>query len=140
MKIITYISFAGNAREAMNFYKGCLGGELTIMEVGGSPIEEHLTSMKKDDILHSQLDSGNLSLMGSDMCGPNGITKGNNVTLMLLCESEELLHKNYASLVDGGTRVMPVGPAFWGGLYGHLVDRFGIEWGLHWSEEIQTKA
>ena len=55
MKLITYITFPGHAREAMNFYKDCLGGELSIMEVGGSAIEEHLAEMKKDAILHSQV-------------------------------------------------------------------------------------
>lgn len=135
MKLITYISFPGNAREAMNFYQSCLGGELTFMEVGGSPIEEHLTNMKKDDILHGQLVLSDLTLMGSDMVGPQGYVKGNNVTIMLLCDNEEQVNKHYASLSEGGSAVMPPSPAFWGGVFGHLVDKYGIEWGVHWSEE-----
>ena len=138
MKLITYITFPGHAREAMNFYKDCLGGELSIMEVGGSAIEEHLAEMKKDAILHSQVVLGDFSLMGSDMIGPKGYSQGNNVTLMLLCDSEEQINRNFASLSEGGTAVMPVAPAFWGGLYGHLIDKYGIEWGLHLPGEVCT--
>lgn len=136
MKIVSYITFNGNAREALTFYKEALGGDLSFIEVGGSAIEEHLQGMPKDGIVHGQLDLGNLTLMGSDMVGPQGYTKDSNITLMLLCESEALVHEKYAKLAEGGQTVMPPGPAFWGGIYGHLQDKYGVEWGIHWSEEL----
>lgn len=35
-----YIGFNGRCREAMTFYKECLGGEMELQEVSGSPIEQ----------------------------------------------------------------------------------------------------
>ena len=32
-----YLHFQDNCRQAMTFYKDCLGGELTLMTVGESP-------------------------------------------------------------------------------------------------------
>jgi PhnB protein len=34
-----YINFNGKCREAMDFYKDCIGGDLMIMPVAGSPLE-----------------------------------------------------------------------------------------------------
>lgn len=136
MKIVTYITFDGNAREALTFYKEALGGELTLMPVAGSAIEEHMGHMPKDALIHGQLDLGNLTLMASDMTGPAGYVKGGNMMPMLMCESEALVHEKYAKLVEGGQSTMAPGPAFWGGIFGHLTDKFGIDWGLHWSEDL----
>ena len=45
MRVISpYINFNGKCREAMNFYKECLGGELELGEVGGSPMEKNWIS------------------------------------------------------------------------------------------------
>jgi hypothetical protein len=54
-QINAYIGLNGKCREAMNFYKDCLGGELTVQTVGGSPIEKEFPEGMKDQILHSSL-------------------------------------------------------------------------------------
>ncbi|MEJ0101299.1 MAG: hypothetical protein WDO19_01540 [Bacteroidota bacterium] len=36
--IISYLTFNGNCREAMIFYKECLGGELSLTVAGESPV------------------------------------------------------------------------------------------------------
>ena len=128
-----YINFAGNTREAMNFYKSCLGGELEIMEFEGSAIEEHMPSEMKHSVLHSMLTNGGIRLMASDMPNPAGITVGNNISLILDCDSTEEIHRFYNNLAEGGTPDHPVQPAFWGGIFGHLVDKYGIAWLLNCS-------
>lgn len=37
-QINSYLTFNGNCREAMNFYKDCLGGELILQTIGESPL------------------------------------------------------------------------------------------------------
>lgn len=37
-QINAHLIFSGNYREAMNFYKSCLGGELTLQTIGESPL------------------------------------------------------------------------------------------------------
>ena len=71
-QINAYINFNGDCREAMNFYKDCLGGTLTLQTVAGSPIEAQCPPTMKDQILHASLNRNELVLMGSDMTGPGG--------------------------------------------------------------------
>jgi len=128
-----YINFPGNTREAMTFYKECLGGELEFMPFEGSPIEGHAPAEAKQNIVHSMLTSGSMRLMASDMVSAEELKSGNNISLMLDCDSEEDIHRFYNALSAGGDPDHPVQPAFWGGLFGHLTDKFGIVWLLNCS-------
>jgi len=132
-QIVPYINFPGNTREAMNFYKDCLGGDVQFMTFGGSPIEEHMPQAPKDGIVHSELTSGSFRLMASDMVSAAELTSGNNMSIMIDCDSEEQIRSYYDKLSAGGNPDHPVQPAFWGGLFGHLIDKFGIVWLLNCS-------
>ncbi len=59
-----YISFPGNAREAMDFYRSVFGGSVTLNTFGefGPP-----DSPEADKIMHGQLETdGGFTLMGAD--------------------------------------------------------------------------
>ena len=77
-----YLTFNGNCREAMTFYKECLGGELTLMVVGESPVADQMPPQFKDQILHSSLKTKDMEFMGSDM-QPEKLLEGNAVHLCL---------------------------------------------------------
>jgi len=132
-QINAYIRFNGNCREAMTFYKECLGGELTMQTVEGTPIEEHMPASARKNILHSTLVKDNLVLLGSDMTGPEGLQRGNGISLCLDCNSEEEIHSYYERLSAGGLATHPLEDAFWGGKFGDLVDKFGNSWLLNYS-------
>jgi PhnB protein len=48
-------------------------------------------------------------------------------------DSEDELRRVFDALSAGGTVNMPVNKTFWGAVYGDLVDRFGIGWGLDYE-------
>ena len=52
--IITYLTFNGNCREAMTFYKECLGGELHFQTVGVSPHSSKMPKKMKDVIANGK--------------------------------------------------------------------------------------
>lgn len=89
-------------------------------------------------ILHATLTQNELVLMGSDMVGEQGHIKGNAVSLMLNCSSEEEVRSIYDKLADGGRAVHPLENTFWGALFGDLTDRFGINWILHFDKNQVT--
>ena len=136
--IQTYLTFNGNCREAMSFYQQCLGGELQLQTVGESPLADKLPPQMKDLILHGRLSNGNLVLMGSDMVSEDGLTKGNNVSLMLDCSSEEDIRRYYAALVTGGRATHTLEISFWGALFGDLIDKYGNQWLLHYDKTQHT--
>ena len=133
--INAYLTFNGNCREAMNFYKDCMGGELTIMPVAGSPVEAECPGAMKDSILHSTLIKDSLMLMGSDMLGSGGLVQGNSVALSLNCSSEEEIDPFYASLSEGGTIIDPLKIQFWGAKFAVFNDKFGVRWMLNYDKK-----
>jgi len=133
-QINSYLTFSGNCREAMTFYKDCLGGELSLQTIGESPMADKMPQQMRDCILHSTLTKGALVLMASDMVAEEGLKKGNAVSLMLNCSSEEEIKKTYASLSAGGKATHPLEDTFWGAVFGDLTDRFGNHWLLHFDK------
>ena len=132
-QINSYLTFNGNCREAMTFYKECLGGELVLQTIGESPMADTMPAQMKRSILHSTLTKGNLLLMGSDMVADNGLVKGNSVSLMLNCSSEEEIKTCYKNLSKDGEATHPLENTFWGALFGDLTDKFGNHWLLHYQ-------
>jgi PhnB protein len=133
-QINSYLTFNGNCREAMTFYKECLGGELNFQTVGESPLSEKMPKKMKDCILHSTLTKGSLILMGSDMVSEQGLVKGNSVSLSLNCSSEEEIKNCYERLSNGGLQNHPLENSFWGALFGDLTDKFGNHWILNFEK------
>jgi PhnB protein len=125
--INAYISFNGKCREAMTFYKECIGGELTIQTVEGSPIETQCPAAMKHQVLHSALIKDQLVIMGTDMAHGEYI-QGNNINLAVNCSSQEEIESFFAALQVGGKVIDPLKDQFWGAMFGVLVDKYGIGW------------
>lgn len=132
--INSYLTFNGNCREAMAFYKKCLGGELTFQTIGESPLSETMPKKMKECILHSTLANGNLLLMGSDMVSENGLITGNAVSLTLNCSSEKEIRSCYKKLGAGGQATHPLENNFCGALFGGLTDKYGNHWLLNYNK------
>lgn len=88
----------------------------------------------KQSILHSTLIKGQLILMGSDMVGDSGLIKGNAVSMMLDCESEEEIKTIYSKLSEGGKAEHPLENSFFGAVFGDLTDKYGNHWLLHFAK------
>ncbi len=121
-----YISFPGNAREAMECYDQVFGGNLTMNTFGeyGAPDDPGA-----DKIMHGQLetDSG-FTLMGAD--SPPGMEHhpGDNVAVSLSGDDTDELRGYWAKLSDGGTVSVPLEKQMWGDEFGACVDQFGVSW------------
>lgn len=130
-----YLTFNGNCREAMRFYKNSLGGELALQTIGESPMADKMPNKMKDCILHATLTKDNFVLMASDMVGEQGLLIGNSVSLLFFCQSEEEINALYSNLSIGGEQTHPLEITFWGALFGSLKDKFGN----HWLLQYQSK-
>jgi PhnB protein len=133
-RINAYLTFNGNCREAMTFYKECLGGELNMMSVGESPVAAQLPASARHHIMHAALTRGDIALMASDMMGSGELVRGNGITLMLNCSSAEEINTFFNRLSAGGKVTTPVKEEFWGSLYGDLTDKFGVRWMLNFDK------
>ena len=58
-QVLPFLHFDGNCREAMEFYKQCLGAELFLMPYSDAPGNpEWVTPESHDRIMHSTLNGG----------------------------------------------------------------------------------
>jgi len=132
-QINAYLNFNGYTRDAMTFYKECLGGELVMQKLAESPMAAKMPSEMGNKILHSSLTKNGLVLMASDMLG-NGIVPGNNVMLCINCSSEEEINTFFTNLAAGGKIKDPLHQSFWGATFGSLTDKFGMHWIFNYSK------
>lgn len=124
-----YLHFDGTCREAMEFYKVCLGGELEFQTVGQSPMAGKMPPEAKDRIMHSTLKKDDWILMASDMMDPKSFTKGDTISLCLGCESKEEIEDLYKKLSVGADIFMELKEEFFG-WFAMFTDKFGVEWML----------
>jgi PhnB protein len=121
-----YIRFAGNAREAMEFYHRVFGGTLTLNTFGEAGAME---GPDGDKIMHGQLETpSGFTLMSSDT--PPGMehNPGTNITISLSGDTEDELHGYWNLLSDAGAVTVPLERQMWGDMFGACVDPFGIGW------------
>lgn len=128
-----YINFNGKCSEAMNFYKGCIGGELQMMPIAGSPLEQQCPAAMRDHIAHASLTKNEFVLMATDM-GPEEYKQGNNMAVSVNCSSEEEINSFYSKLSEGGRVIDSLKVQFWGALFGVFIDKFGICWMLNYDK------
>jgi len=122
-----YLIFNGTAKKAMKFYQKIFGGDLSFMTYGESPMGASMPPEVKKQIMHSDLSSGKIKLMASDMAGEAMLEQGNNVFLCLVCESKDEIKTLFTKLSRGGKVLHPLKEEFFG-TYGDLTDKFGTNW------------
>ncbi|MGQ0837448.1 VOC family protein [Actinokineospora sp.] len=121
-----YISFAGDARQAMEFYQGVLGGTLVLNTFGQFGDQD---APGADQIMHGMLETeSGFTLMAADT--PPGMehSPGTNIAVSLSGDDADELRGYWAKLSAEGTVSVPMEKQMWGDEFGSCTDRFGIGW------------
>ena len=122
MKINPYLNFAGNCRQAFEFYAACLGLEPVIMAVAETPAAEHFPADSQHHVMHAQIDNGNgLTLMGCDA-------------------PAEMYERPAGTSVAIQADTMPIAETFWSQRFGAFVDQFGISWMVNGPAPIGAES
>jgi PhnB protein len=129
MELKPFIYLYGRAEEALEFYKAALGGAYTVMarNPAGDPRIKDPTWVGKISI--AEFTAPGIAFDLSDGGGPKVFDPDDgNVILSLRVPSAERAEQIFTTLGDGGAVVVPFGDAPWGGKFGHVRDRFQLEW------------
>ena len=134
MKLNPYLAFNGNCEDAINFYKDALDGEiLMMMRYSESPPEAFSVSeAMKNLVMHCTLQFNGLTILASDNMNS---THGNNFSLSIMADDEEQAVAMFNSLSENGQVIMPYNEVFWGGKFGMLLDKFGVQWMISTEHE-----
>lgn len=126
--LTSYLVFANNCREAMNYYHEAFGGDLQVMTMGDSPMKDHMPPGAENLVMHAFLQAPGFALMASDGMQEPAPVNGDSVQLALGVESTPEAERLFEKLSAGGKVTMPLQETFWAHRYGQLTDKFGINW------------
>ena len=122
-----YLNWRTGARDALEYYRGVFGGELSLMTFADGGME--VDASEAELIMHGQLETPDgFVLMGSDVPASMPLTEGNAFQVSLSGDDGPKLRAFWDALLDGGTLTVPLEDAPWGDAFGMLVDRFGVHW------------
>ncbi|MEH0986157.1 VOC family protein [Micromonospora sp. CPCC 205556] len=127
-----YLAFAGNAREAMEFYQQVFGGDLHLTTFGEFGTEDPALA---DQVMHALLrtTSGHV-LMASDLPPGVELRRGNGNTISLSGDDADELRGYWQRLSEGGIVALALEKQMWGDEFGQCEDRFGVGWMVNISQ------
>lgn len=131
-----YLNFAGNTREAFEFYRSVFGGEFGNVFTYADLPGQQPTAANKDRIGHIGLPlKDGVFLMGSDVPveGEADFKVGSNVYINLNAESPDEARRLFDGLSAGGKVEMALAKTSWADLYGSLIDKYGVRWMLNYN-------
>ncbi len=123
-----YLNFNGNARQALEFYRGVFGGELTLSTFADFGAQD---SPDADRIMHGQLETdAGYTIMAADVTSEMEYqpVSGASVSLSGEGPDADALRGYWEKLSAGGTTTMPMEKQAWGDEFGMCVDKFGVPW------------
>ena len=137
-----YLYFNGKTEEALAFYGEVFQAEpmglLRFRDFGDNAMGVGEADL--DRVAHCALPlTEQTTLMASDVVGDDVATfvVGNNTYIYLEAESAEEVQHVFGALADGGTVVLPLMPTEWAELHGICVDRFGVQWMLSYTGDVE---
>ena len=127
-----FLSFNGNARQAMEFYASVFGGNLsfnTFAELGGED------SPDADRISFGLLETGaGYTIMAGDVPGDMEYRPMAGFSVSLSGDDAGLLCGYWDKLSADGTITMPLQKQVWGDEFGMCADKFGLAWMVNISQ------
>jgi PhnB protein len=129
MKLDIYLNYAGNCKQAFEFYQQHLGGKITSMMTHDQmPMPNpNIPDNWKHTILHARIEFGDAVLMGADI--PNAEPM-RSAYLTLRVDSDKEAERVYALLSEGGEIFMKMEKTFFASRFAMLRDKFGTSWML----------
>jgi PhnB protein len=139
MQLEPYLFFDGDCEEALAFYKGVFGGEITSLHrFEGSPLAAQLPPEYKTKIMHAGFKAADLHFMASDGMPGTPRPEGSRIALSLGTRDAGIAADVFEKLAEGGSITMPLQDTFWGAKFGMVIDKFGIEWMLNCEKKSDS--
>ncbi|MBD8388665.1 VOC family protein [Dysgonomonas sp. BGC7] len=131
MKIKPYLSFNGNAEEALTFYAGVFNGIIREICRYGEYKEMESPAEYKDKIIHSDFDFNGCGISMADAIPGTRTDFGSlGHTITVFCDTEQQLRYIYGKLSVGGEVKCELSQPPYAKLYAEIVDKFGVLWAL----------
>jgi PhnB protein len=115
MRVEPYVYFQGRCEQALEFYRGAIGAEATVVARFG------------DKVGHAEVRIGDTVVLASDGQGA-GPAEFSGFSLSLTGSDDAEVERLFAALSDGGTVQVPMAPTPFASRLGLVADKFGVPW------------
>jgi predicted 3-demethylubiquinone-9 3-methyltransferase (glyoxalase superfamily) len=125
-KVMTFLTFSGQAEEAMNLYTSLFedSGIVSIQRYGANEAGQEATVMQATFKLKGQL------YMCIDSIVKHSFTFTPSISLFVICDTENEITQAYEKLSEGGQVLMPLDAYPFSKKFGWVSDKFGVSWQL----------
>lgn len=135
-RVTTYLNFPGNTEQAFLFYKSVFKTEFShpvsrFKDIPPQPDQPPMSDADKNLVMHIELPIlGGHTIMGTDAPESMGfkVVAGNNMYINLEPDTRAETDRLFGMLSVDGKVEMALQEMFWGGYFGSLKDRYGIQW------------
>ncbi|MBG9984850.1 VOC family protein [Aerococcaceae bacterium DSM 111022] len=129
--LVPYLTFNGDAKEAIGFYEEIFGAKAFVTYYGEWPQEfdNNVPDDIKDRVMHSELKTEGFSLFFSDQFDSDiPYRVGNAVMLTLTVKTKEEAEDLFKRLGAGGETIMPFESTSYSPGFAQFSDKYGIHW------------
>lgn len=123
-----YLSFDGNCEEAILYYKTIFDGNIQFMMRYSEGPPAYSSPTIENKIMHATLTFGNDCEIKASDSFSMPLHKGNNFHVSILADDEKSASSYFKGLSENGQITMPFDDVFWGGKFGSVIDKFGVQW------------
>jgi PhnB protein len=125
MQQSNYLFFTTTCEQALDFYTACgLGKVVEVLRYGalGAPLENEAMRGK---IMHARFEGPGVLFYASDNDDAEPMRGSAHI---LMTDSRDQTDALFKRLGQGATVTTPLAVQPWGGYFGKLTDRFGVQW------------
>jgi PhnB protein len=123
LSFAVYIAFKGNCREAFSYYQTCFGGSLTVQTLADTPDGMKMSKQMRKAVICATLKNEYFKLMGTDLTDEGSFVSGNNVSILIECNSftertkliNKLIGRNFCSMEHTNPLI-------------NVIDKYNINW------------
>lgn len=125
MQLANYLFFTTDCEEALAFYTACGLGRITELKRHGTDGVPVASEAMHGKILHAKFEGPGIRFFASDNHDAEPMRgSAHYMTMDGPSDTDRLFFR----LGEGGTVTTTLAVQPWGGYYGKLTDRFGVQW------------
>ena len=131
MKVQAYLQFHGRCEEALEFYRGALGAEVTALmrwKDCPEPQPGSIPPGAENKVMHAEFRVGDTTILASDGMNLDGKPTFQGVSLAITVPTDADAKRRFDLLAERGQVQQPLIPTFFSSSFGVLTDRFGVSW------------
>jgi PhnB protein len=132
MQLANYLFFTTDCEAALAFYTACGLGQITELKRYGADGMFVASEAMRGKILHARFEGPGILFFASDNHDAEPMRGSAHYLTMRGPDATDSL---FAKLGEGGTVTTPLAIQPWGGYYGKLTDRFGVQWMLECPDQ-----